>query len=84
MDVLLKFSGSPDSGLLGAAVICLWVLGLVIHVAFALAVLANARGRDTTFVGPGMWCLATLLGGPLVALAYWLINVSSLAAGPRK
>ena len=84
MDVSLKFSGSPGSGVFQVAVICLWALGVVVHIAFALAVLASARGKETTFVGPGMWCLATLLGGPLVALAYWLINVSSLAVGPRR
>lgn len=84
MEVLQQLAGSSGQGILGLVAVGLWALGLLVHIAFALAVHANAHGRETTFVGPGMWALATLLGGPLVALAYWLINVSSLAAGPRR
>jgi len=84
MDVLLQFAGSPGQGVIGVAFVCLWALGVIVHIAFALAVLASAHRKETTFVGPGMWALATLLGGPMVALAYWVINVSSLSAGAKR
>ena len=80
MGELVRLSGSTEvSGPLAALVIALWVIGVVIHVAFALGVMAHARDRTTVFVGPTLWWLATLLGGPLVALAYWLMHASSLA-----
>ena len=53
---------------------------LVIHVAFALAVLsdANSLGARTALVGPAIWALATLLGGVFVAAIYWALNRSVL------
>lgn len=69
------------SGPLGTAVVFLWALQIIINVAFALAVWTRARRQATIFVAPRVWALATLLGGPLTALAYWLINESSLAGG---
>ena len=57
MNVLLNISGSHGSDVLGIAMICLWVLGLVVHVAFALAVRASARGKDTpsSVLACGSW-----------------------------
>lgn len=55
------------------------VVMAVVHIAFAIGVHAHARGRKTTFVAPWAWTLATLFGGPFVALAYWTMHVSRLA-----
>jgi hypothetical protein len=55
-----------------------WGIWFITNVAFAIAVARHARGRATAFVGRTLWVLATLLGGPTVALAYWLMNASSL------
>ncbi len=55
-----------------------FVLQIVVHVTFALVVWNHAQGSRPVFVGPGIWALGTLTGGPLVALAYWLMNVSTL------
>lgn len=54
---------------------------LVIHVAFALAVLsdANTLGARTALVGSLIWALATLLGGVFVAAIYWALNRSVLS-----
>lgn len=61
--------------------IALWILYLIVHIAFALGVSTHVRGRETILVGRGIWVLATLLGGPLVAVGYWLIHASTLAPG---
>lgn len=54
---------------------------IVIHVAFALAVAHDANQLDTrpTLVGPGIWALATLVGGVFVAAIYWVLNRSMLS-----
>ncbi len=60
-----------------------WVAVAVVHVAFAVAVFRNAstrragRGR-LVFVGPELWTLATLVGGPVAAVSYWLLHCSRL------
>ncbi len=77
-------AGSSGQGILGVVSVGIWALGLLLHLAFALAVHANAHGRETTFVGPGLWALATLVGGPMVALACWLIDDSTRAATPMR
>lgn len=52
----------------------------VIHVFFALGVYRDAKRISVTlFVQPEIWLLATLLGGVLVATAYWLIHHSRLS-----
>lgn len=63
----------------------LTLITILIHVIFAIGILMNAsRMRSTggrTFVAPGwIWALATLLGGVIPVLAYWLIHHSSLRA----
>ncbi len=84
METLQQFVGFQASGVFFIVAIVLWAASILLHIAFALAVYARAEGRDTVFVGPLMWALATLLGGPLVALAYWLIHMSSLSANAKK
>lgn len=84
MNTLLQFVGPSGAEAFATLALVLWAAGILIHIVFALAVLAHAKGRDTVFVGPLMWALATLLGGPLVALAYWLIHMSSLSANAKK
>ena len=66
-------------------------LTLIVHVAFALAVLRDANrlsaaGTEPTLVTPIVWALGTLLGGVLSAAIYWLIHHSTLkrAAGPAR
>lgn len=57
----------------------------IVHIIFALGVLADARRtydeheRGTRIVPAPMWAFATLLGGVFVAAAYWLIHHSSLS-----
>ena len=59
----------------------------IVHTIFAFAVDGDARrltraGGSLVFTGPFVWAAATLLGGPLVALAYWIIHRSALALRP--
>ncbi len=59
----------------------------IVHTIFAFAVDSDARrltraGSGLVFTGPFVWAAATLLGGPLVALAYWIIHRSALAPQP--
>lgn len=64
--------------------IAFWLVTAIVHIAFALAVLADSHllwkhlRRKTFLVGGGMWALATLLGGVFVAAIYWLIHHSTL------
>jgi hypothetical protein len=56
----------------------------IVHTIFAFAVDRDARrltrgGGNLVFTGAFVWAGATLLGGPLVALAYWIIHRSALA-----
>jgi len=59
------------------------VVTFLIHTAFAFAVDRDARnvkrsGSSLVLVGPFVWALATFVGGPLVAVAYWVVHHSSL------
>ena len=56
----------------------------IVHVGFALNVLKDgdqlrAEGSRPLLAGPALWCLATLLGGVLVAAIYWVVNHSTLS-----
>lgn len=56
-----------------------WILTAIVHLTFASAVFRDAqRNRNRIFVLPGVWFIATLLGGVFVAAAYWVMHHSSL------
>ncbi|HXY37819.1 MAG TPA: hypothetical protein VEI07_26570 [Planctomycetaceae bacterium] len=61
----------------------------IVHTLFAFAVDRDARrckrrGEELILAGPFLWALATFVGGPLVAVAYWLVHHSTLRdAGTR-
>lgn len=55
------------------------------HLLFAIGVFRDAvklrnslPPRETVLVGPVIWSLATLIGGPLMAAVYWALNRSTL------
>jgi hypothetical protein len=61
------------------------VVTFIIHTVFAFGVDRDGRhlvrgGGYTFLVPPGVWAFATFLGGPLVAVAYWLVHHSNLRA----
>ena len=58
------------------------ILWIIVNIAFSIGVYREAKQRHTTFVGPGMWAFATLLGGVFIAVAYWIIHHSSLRSAP--
>jgi len=68
------------TGLVG--LLALIIVGIV-NILFAIAIIKDAerlilRGECLFLVGPGLWSLATLLGGiPAVAL-YWAVHYSAL------
>ena len=56
----------------------------IIMIGFAVAVKRDAdnmqRQKEKLFlVSPNLWAFATLLGGVMVAVAYWAIHYSTLA-----
>lgn len=67
-----------------AVTIAFWILWIIVNVAFAVGVFVHARDRRVALVGPRIWTLATLLGGPFVAVAYWIVHSSSLAPLPEE
>ena len=77
----MDVSGLPF-GFTIIVVIASWTLTIIVHICFSVAVSDDARnlpdGREPIFVGPGIWCLATLLGGVFVAAVYWAIHHSRL------
>ena len=58
------------------------ILTVLIHIVFAIAVYRDAirldRTRALIIVGPGIWCIATLLGGVITAAIYWAMHHSRL------
>ena len=78
---LLNFlSGWTQLAALWAIVVA--VLTILIHIVFAIAVYRDATRLDQTrsliIVGPGIWCIATLLGGVITAAIYWVMHHSRL------
>jgi hypothetical protein len=55
------------------------VLLVLVHIAFAIGVWRHASRAAPLFVPAPWWGLATLLGGPFTAAAYWLMHLSTLA-----
>ena len=70
------------AGFMMIAMVAFWWLKIIVHICLAVAVSDDARnlpdGRKPIFVGPGIWCLATLLGGVFVAAVYWAMHHSRL------
>src|SRR5205807_2243014 len=70
-------------------IIGVWIVTAIVHVGFAVAVLADAGSmphklrREPFLVGGVMWALATLLGGVFVAAVYWLVHHSTLCPSQR-
>ncbi len=58
------------------------VLTILIHIVFAIAVYRDAtrldRTRNLIIVGPGIWCIATLVGGVITVAIYWAMHHSRL------
>ena len=58
------------------------VIIIVVHISFAVAIFRDATNlpadRKPIFVGPIIWCVATLLGGIFVAIIYWIMHHSRL------
>lgn len=58
-------------------------LNAVVHLAFAVAVWSDAfrmlHSRRPELVGPFLWFLATLLGGPWSAGLYWILHHSTIS-----
>ncbi|MDZ4741985.1 MAG: hypothetical protein SGI98_01025 [Verrucomicrobiota bacterium] len=74
----------PGSFLILIYLISVLAIALV-HLLFALGVLKDAdelrlRNAGVFFGGPWLWFIATLIGGVLVATAYWIIHHSTLRA----
>lgn len=67
---LLEYAPGPDWWVVLAAV------GLVMHVAFAIAVGIFFRDRASVLVPSWLWVVATLVCGPLVGVACWLMHSS--------
>ena len=78
-----------DFGLLNilSRISVLWAVGvgilkILINILFAIAVYRDATRLDRTraliIVGPGIWCIATLLGGVITAAIYWAMHHSRL------
>jgi hypothetical protein len=62
----------------------LWMaLVVIVHVSFMIGVFVDARALaqkrgSTTFVAPLIWAAATLIGGILTVLVYWIVHRSTL------
>ena len=73
----------PSLGGLGLIIaIGMALLTLVIHLAFTVGVFNAAfeveRSRRVEFAATIIWALATLFGGVFVAVAFWLVHLSTL------
>jgi hypothetical protein len=73
----------PILGGLGFLPCVVAVAAFVMHVAFAIGVGHDTRRYatrhgTTVLVDPWVWTLATLMGGVLVVVTYWLLHHSTL------
>ena len=67
---------TPDLIYLGAVLAMVAVA--VVNITFAIGVFADSSRIGRTRIVPGpMWAFATLVGGVLVATAYWFIHHST-------
>lgn len=76
----MNFDPGPEfAGYVMTAVAVFWVLIIIVHIAFAAGVFADAsERRGLQFVAPFVWALATLVGGVFVAGVYWAVHCSTL------
>ena len=76
----MTFNAGSGAAVGGGMVITIgiWILAIIVHIAFCIGVHRDAKRIRTLFVGPGMWAFATLLGGVFTAVAYWVVHHSSL------
>ena len=82
MDKLLELTPGPDWPVIAAT--AWWVLVILVHIGFSVAVGAHSRGRPTVLVPAWLWTIATLVCGPLVGVGYWFVHASQPAvAGTR-
>jgi len=77
--------GGVSMGLIIGIISCL--IGFVIHFAFAIGVHIDAKHmyqekKGPFLAGPGIWTLATLVGGIPVVVVYWVIHHSTLRPRP--
>lgn len=76
---MLEFAPPADvTPLITAWVVIVAVALAIVHIGFAIGIWQHAQGRKTAFGPPWLWVLATLFGGPMTALFYWLMHCSSL------
>ena len=58
------------------------VLGILVHIVFAIAIYRDAvhldRTRTLIIAGPAIWGIATLFGGVVTAAIYWAMHHSRL------
>ena len=55
------------------------ILTALVHIVFAVAVYRDAKRLQTLiFLGPVLWCVATLVGGVMTVGIYWAIHHSRL------
>ena len=77
----MNIFGLP-SGITMIVTVAFWWITVIVHICFAVAVSSDAEnlpnGRKPLFVKPGIWFLATLLGGVFVAAVYWAMHHSRL------
>ena len=51
----------------------------IVHISFAIGIYRDAKQRGSAiFVQSEIWLIATLLGGIIVTIAYWLMHHSRL------
>lgn len=72
-------------GVTGVVAVIFLILVVIIRIAFAAAVKQDGdiicmKGSGTFLVPPVIWSLATLLGGVMVAVGYWVVHHSTLRA----
>ena len=78
----LDFSGLSIPSFFGLSlfwIVAFWVLTIIVHVTFAVAVYRDAKHIGTPiFVESIIWMLATLIGGVITAAIYWALHHSRL------
>lgn len=59
--------------------VAFWILTIIVHITFAVAVYRDAKRFGTPiFVESMVWMLATLIGGVVTAAIYWALHHSRL------